>query len=434
MEKDFSFGADKRVFTGQKISLDFQDADIRDVFRILHEISGKNFVIGDDVKGRVTLKLDNVPWDQVLQLITKMNRLGTIEEGNIVRIATLTTLEAEKKALESHIEAEKNALKAKEELEPLTTEYIPINYSDAADMLEHLEDVRSERGRLSFDGRTNMIIMTDVLSKIDRAKEVVKKLDVVTRQVLIEARIVEASTNFAREIGIQWGGDYMTLRGSGTLGGVWGLKGPLGTEDNPDANYVVNMPAAGPSSGIEFGFQRFSGGLTSLTLNAILTAMEVQGELKIISSPKILTLDNKEAYIKQGQSIPYTKDEEGTISTEFVDAVLSLTVTPHVTMDDRIALKVLATKDEPDFSQTSVEGEPLIDTKEANTELLVNNGETIVIGGIIKENQSYEEQAVPWLSQMPVLGWLFKAHSRATDRRELLIFITTTIVKLEEGN
>lgn len=428
-EMGISLTGEQKVYTGQKISLDFQDADIRDVFRILHEISGKNFVIGDDVKGRVTLKLDNVPWDQVLDLITRMNRLGTIEAGNIVRIATLTNLEAEKKAMEAHIEAEKNALKAKEELEPLTTEYIPINYSSAAEMLKHLENVRSERGRLNFDERTNMIIMSDVRAKIDLAKEVVKKLDVVTRQVLIESRIVEARTSFAREIGVQWGGDFATLRGSDNLGGWYGLKGPL-----TDKNYVVNMPATGATSGIEFGFQRFAGGLTSLTLNAVLTASEVEGDIKIISSPKVLTLDNKEAYIKQGQSIPYTKDEEGTISTEFVDAVLSLTVTPHVTMDDRISLKVLVTQDRPDFSRTSREGEPLIDTKEANTELLVNNGETIVIGGIITEDQSYGQQNVPWLGEMPVLGWLFKSSTKLQDRTELLVFITTTIVKLEEGN
>jgi type IV pilus assembly protein PilQ len=431
VESGLSFGREKKVYTGQKISLDFQDADIRDVFRILHEISGKNFVIGDDVKGRVTLKLDNVPWDQVLDLITRMNQLGTTEEGNIVRIATLSTLEAEKKATESNIEAEKNARKAQEELEPLVTEYIPINYSDAAVMIEHLEDVKSERGKLSFDKRTNMIIMTDAADKVDRARQVVKKLDVVTRQVLIESRIVEASTSFSREIGIQWGGDYATLRSSDVLGGVYGFKGPL---DDGGKNWVVNLPATGATSGIEFGFQRFAGGLTSLTLNAILTAMEVEGEIKIISSPKIVTLDNKEAYIKQGQRIPFTKDEEGTITTEFVDAVLSLTVTPHVTMDDRIALNVLATKDEPDFSQTSIAGEPLIDTKEANTELLVNNGETIVIGGIIKENQIRSQQNVPWLGQMPVLGWLFKSQGKVADKRELLIFITTTIVKLEEGN
>ena len=254
-----------------------------------------------------------------------------------------------------------------------------------------------------------------------------------TRQVLIESRIVEAGTNFSREIGIQWGGDFLTLRGADKLGGVWGLKGPL-DPNSEGRNWVVNMPTDGASSGIEFGFQRFSGGLTSLSLEAILTAMEVQGELRIISSPKILTLDNKEAYIKQGQRIPYTKDEDGTITTEFVDAVLSLTVTPHVTMDDRVGLTVLATNDRPDFSRVSVFGEPVIDTKEANTELLVNNGETIVIGGIIQELQTDSSQNVPWLNKMPVLGWLFKANAKQTERRELLIFITTTIVKLEEGN
>ncbi len=412
-------GADK-VYTGQKISLDFQDADIRNVFRILHEISGKNFVISEEVQGRVTLKLDRVPWDQVLDLVAKMHRLGISEEGNIVRIAPLAALEAERTA-------EKSAAQAEQEAAPLVTEYIPINYSSATAMQQHLSEVKTERGKLTVDERTNMIIMTDVKDAIQRAKGVVKQLDVVTRQVMIEARIVEAETNFTRDIGVQWGFQHQTLRGSDYLGGPYGFSGAVGGP----LNYAVNLPPGGATSGIAFTFSRFPGGLTSLNIDAALTAAESEGSVKIISSPKVLTLDNKEATIKQGQQLPYQKEEEGTISVEFVDAVLSLTVTPHITMDNRVSLKINASKDTPDFGN-AVLGQPAIDTKQAQTELLVNDGDTIVIGGIITEDASTQQASVPGLSRIPVLGWLFKQNLKRHNKTELLIFITPTIVELEE--
>jgi type IV pilus assembly protein PilQ len=409
-----------KVYTGQKVSLDFQDADIRNVFRILHEISGKNFIIGEDVRGRVTLKLDKVPWDQVLDLVTRMNKLGIAEEGNIIRIAPHATIEAERVA-------EKSAKEAEQEAAPLLTEYIPINYSEASAIQQHLQEVKTERGKLTVDERTNILIMTDVMDAIRRAKEVVKQLDVATRQVMIEARIVEAETNFSREIGIQWGFTHQTLRGSDELGGPYGFSGAVGGP----ANLAVNLPPGAATSGIGFNFMRFPGGLTSLTIDAALTAAESEGSLKIISAPKVLTLDNKEATIKQGQQIPYQKEEEGTISVEFIDAVLSLTVMPHITMDNRVSLKVNATKDSPDFGN-AVLGQPPIDTQQTTTELLVNNGDTIVIGGIITEDRSIQESKVPGLSEIPILGWLFKSRLKQFQKTELLIFITPTIVELEE--
>jgi type IV pilus assembly protein PilQ len=410
----------EKVYTGQKISLDFQDADIRNVFRILHEISGKNFVIGEEVQGRVTLKLDKVPWDHVLDLVTKMNKLGISEEGNIIRIAPLASLKAER-------EAEKSAKEAEQEAAPLITEYIPINYSEATAIQKHLTEVKTARGKVTVDERTNMIIMTDVKDAVQRAAEVVRKLDVVTRQVMIEARIVEAKTNFSREIGIQWGFTHETTRGAADLGGPYGFSGAVGGANN----YAVNLPPSAATSGVAFHFERFPGGATSLTIDAALSALELQGQLKIISTPKILTLDNKEASIKQGQEIPYTKDEEGTITTSFVEAVLSLVVIPHITMDDRVSMKITATKDAPDFSR-AVDGQPAIDKKEANTELLVNNGETIVIGGILQETDEKGQRNVPGLSRIPILGWLFSSKTKTSDKNELLIFITPTIVELEE--
>jgi type IV pilus assembly protein PilQ len=419
-----------KAYTGQKISLDFQDADIRHVFRILHEISGKNFIIGEDVKGRVTLKLDKVPWDQVLDLVTKMNKLGIAEEGNIIRVAPLATLVAERAA-------EKSARQAKQEAAPLVTEYIPINYAEATAIQQHLNEVKSDRGKVTVDDRTNMIIMTDVEDAIERAKEVVKKLDVVNRQVMIEARIVEANTDFSRELGIQWGGEYGIQpeddtygigpqRSFNALGGTYGFTGAVGD------NLAVNLPAAGPTSGIAFNFARLTG-LSQLTLQASLQAMEAEGKGKIISSPRVLTLDNKEAYIEQGVEIPYQILEEGSYSLKWASAVLKLQVTPHITMDRRIAMKIVAKKDAPDWSRT-VQGAPAINKKETGTELLVNDGDTIVIGGIITSEESFSEKRVPGLSRIPVLGWLFKSKSKSTVRNELLIFITTTIVELEEGS
>ena len=424
-----------KAYTGQKISLDFQDADIRHVFRILHEISGKNFVIGDDVKGKVTLKLDNVPWDQVLDLVTRMNKLGTVEEGNIIRIAPLSTLEAEKKAIEAKVEAEKTAMKAKEAVEPLVTEYIPINYSEASSIQAHLNEIKTERGKVSVDERTNMIIMTDVKANIQNAKEVVKRLDVVTPQVMIEARIVEANTDFSRQIGVQWGGmlgiqpgdaAYGTgpQRGYDALGGTYGFTGAIGD------NWVVNLPPPGPTSGIGFNFARLAG-LSPLTLHANLQAMESEGKGKIISSPRILTLDNKEAYIEQGVEIPYQVLEEGSYSLKWAKAVLKLIVTPHITTDRRIAMKIVASKDAPDWDRL-VAGAPAISKKEAGTELLVNDGDTIVIGGIIIREETLAKKGVPGLSKIPVLGWLFKSQSKREEKRELLIFVTPTIVRLEE--
>ena len=405
-----------KVYAGQKISLDFQDADIRHVFRILHEISGKNFVIGDDVRGKVTLKLDNVPWDQVLDLILKMNKLGCVEEGNVVRIARLSTLEAENKALQARAEAEHSA----KELEPPVTAYISINYADASSIKTHLDEIKTDRGKVTIDTRTNMIIMKDIQTVIDDATEVVKRLDVVTPQVMIQARIVEANTDFSRELGIQWGGTYRGTHHQST----YGFAGAVGN------NWAVNLPPAGPTSGIGFYFERLTGS-NPLRLDANLQAMESQGKLNIISSPRILTLDNKMAKIKQGLDYPYNKlDESGNTVTEYKKVDLLLEVTPHVTPDNRVSMKISATKND---LGTVISGQQSFTTKEAQTELLVNDGDTIVIGGITKTTERSSKKGVPWLSKVPVLGWLFRSESKASEKQELLIFVTPTIVKLEEA-
>ncbi len=404
-------------YTGQKISLEFQDANIHNVFRILAEVSEQNFVIGEDVKGQVTLKLVNVPWDQVMDLVLQMNRLGIVLEGNIVRIAKLETLKKEKDALAAKIESEKKA-------DPLFTEYIAIKYAKAADIKNRLDEIKSSRGTVTLDERTNMIIMRDIQTALNEATNIVNLLDIPTPQVLIEARIVEASSSFSRELGIQWGGAWSDH--SGSLGGTVGVSGGV-----PGTDFLVNLPPAqAVTGGIGFGFDRLSG-LTSITLNAKLLAMESQGEGKIISTPKIATLDNVTATIQQGDKVPYPKQSEDGISVEYADATLKLEVTPHISPDKKVSLVINVKKEAPDWQHT-VQGAPSITTKEAQTELLVANGETVAIGGIIIGERSWSEQAVPWFSKIPILGWLFKSKLKSDGKTELLIFITPRIIELDD--
>ena len=424
-----------KKYSGERISLDFQDADIHNIFRILHEVSGKNFVIGEDVKGNVTLKLVNVPWDQVLALILKMNKLGTAEEGNIVRIATLSTLKTEQEALAKKAEADQKA----KILEPLITKYIKLDYADASSIMKHLNEIKSDRGKITVDKSTNMIIIKDDKEALANAEELIAKLDdanreIATRQVMIEARIVEADTNFTRDLGVQWGGDMSR----GTLGTSAGNSSILfggnsysarsATAGSP--NYAVNLPPASATSGLGFAFGRIGG--TVLNLDIRLLAMEENGKGRTISSPKILTLDNKKATIKQVTKIPFQVTADNTTSIQTEEAGIELSVTPQITRDNRIRMTIFAEKGAPDWSNT-VAGNPAIDTNTAQTELFVNDGQTIVIGGILTTTDTISQAGVPWLSKIPFLGWLFKQKKTVKDKNELLIFITPKIIKLEEA-
>jgi len=438
-----------RKYVGEKIKLDFFETDIRNVFRILREISKKNFAIDKGVKGKVTLTFEKpVPWDQVLDLVLKMNQLGRVFEGDIIRIATLKTLKKEetdrRAKIAAKMEEEKKIRERNKILEPLITEYIAINYSNAkTDILPHLEKLLTkDRGSITVDERTNLIIITDTTDKIEQAKEIVQKLDVVTPQVIIEARIVEASTNFSREIGVNWGGgagvqptsllpgeigsSASTIDnavgvgpsiGYNTLGGTYGYNSAM--------NFPISTSTAGS---IGFNFVRISG--TPLILNAKLSAMEAEGDSKTISAPKIVTLDNKTATIKQGLSYPYNKlDSSGNTTTAFKDIDLVLEVTPHVTPDNRISMKMKITKN--DIGDL-ISGQQSFDTNEAQTELLVNDGDTIVIGGIIKTKKIRGKSGFPGLSKIPIIGWLFKYTKKEDIKKELLIFITSRIVHLEK--
>ncbi|MBU0993671.1 MAG: type IV pilus secretin PilQ [Proteobacteria bacterium] len=405
-----------RLYTGKKIALDFYKTDIQNVFRILRDVSGKNFAIEKDVAGKVTMALDKpVPWDQVLDLVLKMNQLGMVYEGDIIRIATLETLKAEEQLRQENLVARQKSNEQEKSLEPLVTEYIPINYSNAEeDIKAHLEMILTkDRGSVSVDKRTNQIIMVDVQDKIDRAKEIVKKLDKVTPQVIIEARVVEASTSFAKELGTEWQVLSEDVYNSD-------LKGAYGFD------IAMNNAMASSTGSLGFNFSKIVG--TPYVLNAKLTAMETQGQGKIISSPKIVTLDNNKATIKQGIEYPYQVVDDGDIEIKFKPIDLLLEVTPHVTMDNRIAINIKITKNDI-YQETSP---PSLTTKEVETELLINDGDTIVIGGIIKTNKRDLEQGFPILSRIPVLGFLFKSKVNSDEKEELLIFLTPTIVQLEQ--
>lgn len=423
-----------RKYTGEKIALDFYDTDIKNVFLILMEISGKNFAIDKDVTGKVTLALAKpVPWDQALDLILKMNQLGKTLEGDIIRITTLETLKKEEAFKQAEIIAAQKTREEQKALGPLVTEYIVVNYSDAkTDVLPHLEKILTkDRGSVTVDERTNMVIMTDVVEKIEQAREIVKHLDKVTPQVMIEARIVEASTDFARELGVTWGGDYYgtgTHSGGATTGRLFGSS--AGGDYAPvGQNYAVNLPISTlAGAGLGFAFTRIGG--TTLNLDLKLMAMETNSKGKIISTPKIATLDNEPAKIKQGYDYPFKtlNSDTGIITTTWKPVDLLLEVTPHITPDNRVSMAIKVTKND---IQT-VLGETTIATKEAETKLLVNDGETIVIGGIIKDTLTWSESKVPFLGDIPVIGWLFKTKYRTTEKTEMLIFITPKIIKLEQ--
>ncbi len=411
----------KKHYTGEKIALDFYETDIKNVFRILRDISGKNFAIDKDVTGKVTMTLEKpVPWDQILDLVLRMNQLGMSVEGDIIRIATLDTLKKEDDLRKAQMEALKKAKEQAKELEPLETKYIPVSYSNAKkEILPHIEKILSpKRGNATVDEKNNQIIITDTAAKIKQAEEIVRRIDRVTSQVLIEARVVEVSENWSKTLGIVWNSTY----GPGNL---------FGSGISSTTDFAMNFPASGATSGIGFNFSRVSGGIP-FVLNAQINALESEGQGRILSSPKILTLDNKTARIKQGLEYPYLeRDSSGGASVKFKKIDLLLEVTPHVTPDNRISLSIFITKNDV---ASVTDGVPSVATNEAETELLVNDGDTIVIGGIIKATTTDSTSGFPLLSKIPILGWLFKNNTKSQQKNELLIFMTPRIVQLEQHN
>ncbi len=411
-------------YTGEKIALDFYDTDIKNVFRIIREISGKNFAIDKNVTGKVTLTLDKpVPWDQVLELVLKMNQLGMTMEGDIIRIATLSSLAQEENLKQAQLKATQQAVKQQKALEPLITAYLPVSYSNAqSEVLPHIQSVLTEgRGKASVDARNNQLILTDTAEKIEQIREIVMRIDQVTPQVVIEARIVEANTNFSRDIGFAWGTNANEGISAGPFDIGSSVLGPITAWSN-------NLPASQNAS-IGFDFQKLTGTPFSI-INARLEVAESEGKTNLISAPKVVTLDNKKARIKQGLEVPYQeRDSSGNSTVKFKNVDLLLEVTPNVTPDNRIVMKIFVTKN--DVAEQTAEG-PALSTNEAETELLIENGDTIVIGGIVKSSISYGESGIPGLRKIGVLGWLFKSQAKTDSKNELLIFITPRIVQLQQ--
>ncbi len=426
-----------RRYTGRRITIELRDVDIHNVLRLITEVSRKNLVVADDVSGRVTLRLRNVPWDQALDLVLRAKGLDKEEEGNIIRVAPAERLAAERRA-------RREAAEARVALEPLRVRLIPVNFATASDMASKASDVLTERGTVTVDARTNSLIVKDIVDALVRVEQLVRRLDTETPQVLIESRIVEANVNFARDIGVQWGGNITFSQATGnptglafpnivSMGGAAddGRAPTAGTSPNP--NFAVNMPAPiGMGSGGGLGFVFGSaGGIANLNLR--LSAMEQEGVIKTISSPRIQTLDNQQATISQGLSIPYSQVSAAGTNTVFMQAQLQLNVTPHVTADGSILMNVQVTNNQPHPDVTGAGGQPSISQKEATTNVMVRDGETMVIGGIYTRSNSETFASVPGLGRIPVVGWLFKKRIVRDERTELLVFITPRIINRQEG-
>jgi len=427
-----SIGGEKQ-FTGRLISLDFQDADLDNVLRLMSDVSGLNIVVGGGVKGKVTVKLLNVPWDQALDLILRSNGLGQVREGNILRIDTLGNLS---KQQDEEAKAKDSAKKA----EDLITKVMYVNYSDAKKLMVTMQKHLSPRGEITYDERTNALIVKDIRQNIEEVTALLKVLDKKTPQVLIEARIVEADTNFARDLGVQWGGDFSTTQGGyqfGTQTGPSSPTGPTGltgaTGIGPGSSttgFLVNLPASGQAGSLgSLGFTLGKLAGTPFSLDLRLSAGENQGVSKTISAPKVMVLDNQKAKIQQGTSIPFQSGATSSSgpTTIFVDATLTLEVIPHVTPDGSISMDLRVADDQPDYIHNTIAGPP-IRKKEAKTMIMIKDGDTIVLGGIYIATDSDSMNGLPWLNKIPFFGWMFKQKSHSTTNTELLVFLTPKIV------
>lgn len=416
---------DQPHYVGRRMSLDFQAAEITNVLRLIAEVSGFNIVVGEGVKAKVTMKIVNVPWDQALDMLLKMNGLGMIKQGNIVWVDTLSNIAKQQ-------QEEANAKNSKAAAEELITRIFYLRNVQAQEVQTSLRQYITSRGQMQFNAGSNALIVRDVESKMGVIKQMIDGLDIQVPQVEIEARVVQANTNYTRSLGIQWGFSNVNQLGSsnGVANFRAGMSGPFGA---PVGDWLVNLPATvagiAPAPSLGFQFGKADGALLDLRLSA----GEALGLTKVIASPKITTLDKRDARISQGESIPFqTVSLQGT-QTTFVDANLELQVTPQITSRDpnevakQIMMKVRATRNA--VGARSNPAGPSIDKREANTQVLVRDGETMVIGGVYVDAQQNNVNGVPYLSRIPVLGWLFKNKIEDIARQELLIFLTPNIVK-----
>ena len=427
----------KTRFVGRRISLDFQQADITNILRLIAEVSGFNIVVGENVKAKVTMKLINVPWDQALDMLLQMNGLGMIRQGSIMWVDTLANLSKQQDQLSRSKTAKMNA-------EDVIGRLFYLRNVPAQEMMRALRPLLSNRGMIQFNQSTNAVVVRDTGTKLKAMEEIINGLDQEVPQVQIEARIVQADTVYSRGMGIQWGikdsqvspsNFHMIGNVTGPFASAAGTAAAGGASSPIARDFLVNLPAqvgglpAVPSIGWTFG--RLADGFG---LDMRLSAGELLGLTKVIAAPKITTMDKREAKISQGESIPFqTTSLQGT-QTTFVDANLELNVTPTIISRDpnevskRIQLKVRATRNA--VGARSNPAGPSIDRREATTQVNMRDGETMVIGGVFVDVQGNNVQGVPYLSRIPVLGWLFKNKSESVSKQELLIFLTPTIVRI----
>jgi type IV pilus assembly protein PilQ len=422
-----------RRYTGKRINLTIKDADIQHVLTFLAKEGKVNIIAGPDVAGNVTFHLENIPWDLALDVILRARGYDYVRESGVIRVAPAEQL---KKEFEAEIERRQKL----EDVKQVVVRILPINYGSAQELSAQVKEILSKKGSVTVDLRTNSLIVKDTEEHVAAVEEMIRKLDGQTPQVLIEARIVEASSNFSKDVGIQWGGNFAA---SSVFGNETGLYFPsvVGVAGGADAsapnkagvainvpNYAVNLPAAvGSGSGGAIGLTLGSiGGIANLNLR--ISAAEVDGIVKLVSSPKVLTLDNQTATIRQGIQIPISVVSAQGVQTRFFNADLQLRTTPHITQDGNVRMEVNIVKAEPDFSNRAADGNPTIASREAQTVLLLGDGETTVIGGIYTRSTSQANKKVPFFADLPLIGFFFRSKSEEDKRNELLIFITPRIV------
>ncbi len=417
-----------KVYKGARMTLDFANADIRNILKLIGEVSQQNIVWGPEVKGTVSMRLKNVPWDQALDIVLEANDLGMRREDNIIWVTTKAKIKQLEKEADERQKAEQERIKAIKEaqeqakaLEPLVTGYIPVDFADANEIKDHI--VVSERGKISVDERTNTIIVKDISANIEEAKKIAKHFDTPVKQIMIEARIVDASTGFSRDLGVQW--TSIERKWQKNTGTAWGTD-PQRYSTPGDmvfvGDFATNAPTGWtPNIGVTFATLT-EGGLGTLGLDASLALAETEEKAKIISAPKVIASNGEQALISRGDIIYkeiVTADQR---DIKELPATLSLTVTPTVSFNNYVTMDI-EVKDDKVYEDLTGKTEKAIKTK-----LMVMSGETVVIGGIFKEDKSESETGVPGLSKIPILGWLFRASTTATSRSELLIFLTPTVL------
>lgn len=424
---------ERMIYTGERLSLNFQDIEVRAVLQLLADFTELNLVTSDTVDGRITLRLKNVPWDQALDIILKSKGLSKRQVDNVIMVAPTEEIAArEQLELESQQKIE--------ELAPLKSDFIQVNYAKADDLALLLKSdenrLLSERGNVTVDSRTNTLLIQDTAAKLNEIRRLLQKLDIPVRQVLIESRIVVANNDFAKDLGVRMGTTYngstddrVALVTGGTEGYIAGTNTFVGgienEADSEQEALMVNLPVTTPSGAINFLVGKMGHHLLQLELSA----MQTEGRGEVISSPRVITSDQNQATIKQGIEIPYQEaSSSGATTVSFKEAVLKLDVTPQITPDDRVRMDLVINKDSPDFSR-SVLGVPPLDTRMIETTVLVDNGETVVLGGVFERTKTNDTEKIPFFGDLPYAGVLFRREEKQDANSELLIFVTPKILK-----